>query len=706
MTKQVLLVFIAMWAAAPSQPVCAVSPTAEEMAAAQHWVAASFMGNGPADPSKKHWFTQADESFFSFVCDGKPSREFLKTCECQRSKRSLDENRVEHTTTYTDSKTGLVVRCVGVEHRHFPTVEWTVYLKNTGTADSPFIDNLYALDIGLKRGLPDEFLLRHSAGSWAGAAAYALYETPLPHGTLQRISAYGGRPSNTDMPYFNLEWGGQGIVLAVGWPGQWKAEFHRDDHEGLHITSGQELTHFKLHPGEEVRTPLIALQFWKGGWVDAQNVWRRWMNECNLPRPGGKPVPPIFSGQAGYANSWMYEATEENQKAFLDRFLEIGIQVDHWWMDTGWFYAQGVPQNQWTPEMQILNKNGRLWEKFNIWEVNKVRFPHGIKAVSDHAHAKGVKTILWFEPERVTPDSWPEHQHPEWCLKASTTPQMLLDLGNAEARKWITDRVHDVLTAEDIDVYRSDFNMDPLDHWRQNDAADRQGITENHWVTGYLTFWDELLRRNPKLLIDSCASGGRRNDLETMRRSVPLWKSDYAIEPVGMQCQLYGLAFWLPYFGNCGGQMDPYVFRSNMNPAIAKGTWEDRTPGHDVRDKKQDYNRLLQMIGQWRQMAGNYAGNYYPLTPYSVANDVWMAWQFDRPEQGEGMVQAFRREKCEAGSLCVKLRGLEPDAVYVLTDVDKPGTTELTGRELQDKGLSIASEQPRSAVIVTYRKKT
>ncbi len=42
---------------------------------------------------------------------------------------------------------------------------------------------------------------------------------------------------------------------------------------------------------------------------------------------------------------------------------------------------------------------------------------------------------------------------------------------------------------------------------------------------------------------------------------------DYAVEPVGMQCQTYGLAMWLPYFGNCGGQIDKYVFRSTLRSA-------------------------------------------------------------------------------------------------------------------------------------------
>ena len=51
--------------------------------------------------------------------------------------------------------------------------------------------------------------------------------------------------------------------------------------------------------------------------------------------------------------------------------------------------------------------------------------------------------------------------------------------------------------------------------------------TENLYIQGHLAFWDELRRRHPALRIDSCASGGRRNDLETMRRAVPLLRNDF-----------------------------------------------------------------------------------------------------------------------------------------------------------------------------------
>ena len=59
--------------------------------------------------------------------------------------------------------------------------------------------------------------------------------------------------------------------------------------------------------------------------------------------------------------------------------------------------------------------------------------------------------------------------------------------------------------------------------------------------------------------------------------------------------------------------------------------------------KDLDYELGRKLIAQWRQVVDYLIGDFYPLTAYSLADDVWMAFQFARPENGSGMVQAFRR---------------------------------------------------------------
>ncbi len=195
----------------------------------------------------------------------------------------------------------------------------------------------------------------------------------------------------------------------------------------------------------------------------------------------------------------------------------------------------------------------------------------------------------------------------------------LLNLADRRAWEWLVEHVDGLIRSEGIDLYRQDFNIDPLPFWRAADAADRQGITENHYVVGFLRFWDELLRRHPDMLIDSCASGGRRNDLETLRRAVPLWRSDYAFEPIGHQCMTYGISLWLPYhgtgtvaysaapyYGSGLTLVEPYAFWSNATPSLGCGI--------DIRVRELDYEALRRLYRAWREFGQFYYADFYPLT--------------------------------------------------------------------------------------------
>lgn len=627
-------------------------------------------------PLLEHWIGQyTSEPPFSFRYAGRPSSELLKTWPVIRTSKALDDSRIQRVLTYTDPETKLVVRCEGIEYKDFPTIEWTLYFQNTGTTDTPILADIQALDTRLERGGDNEFVLHHQKGTFVRADDYEPLTTVLKPNQKERFAPPGGRPLGAVFPYYNIEWGDQGIIAVVGWPGQWAAQFIRDPANGLRVTAGQELTHLKLHPGEKIRTPLIVLQFWKGDWIRSQNIWRRWMLAHNVPRRDGKLPPPMMPAVSGNQFPGLL-CNEADEIRYIDRYLEEGIKITHWWMDAGWYVNKGD------------------WTTTGTWEVDTNRFPRGLRYISDYAHSKGIKLIVWFEPERVTAGSWLADRHPEWVLGGNRGG--LLNLGHPDAWDWLVNHFDHIITEQGIDFYRQDFNMDPLSYWRANDDADRQGITEIKHVQGYLAFWDELVRRHPNLMIDSCASGGHRNDLETLRRAVPLLRSDYIFDPVGEQCHTYGLALWMPFYGTGFIDFNAYIVRSLMGP--------DTTLSCDARRKDLDWDLLRKLVSQWRQIVPDYFGDFYPLTPYSLDNGAWMAWQFDLPEKGEGIVQAFRRAHSIYRTAEIRLRALNPDATYTITNLDDGRPVELTGRELFERGLVVEVMDRPGAVVFTYKK--
>ncbi|MCL5095939.1 MAG: alpha-galactosidase, partial [Candidatus Omnitrophica bacterium] len=146
----------------------------------------------------------------------------------------------------------------------------------------------------------------------------------------------------------------------------------------------------------------------------------------------------------------------------------------------------------------------------------------------------------------------------------------------------------------------------------------------NLYVQGFLAFWDELLRRHPKMYIDTCASGGKRLDLETLRRSVPLLRSDWAVlkfDPngdIGQQCQTYGLSCWIPYNGTGAPCTDLYTLRSSYCAAYRMG--------YDALDPNRKTKLFLHGAGEIRKIQPYLLRNFYPLTPYSRATNSWIAW--------------------------------------------------------------------------------
>jgi len=135
-------------------------------------------------------------------------------------------------------------------------VEWTLYFKNTGDKDTPILADIQALDIRLERKPgPDPaagFLLHHNAGSLTEPSDYQPFETVLGPGTDLRITGQRGRPTASDLCYFNLETAAdEGLIIALGWPGQIATRFLNDRERRLRIAAGQESTRFKLLPGEE-----------------------------------------------------------------------------------------------------------------------------------------------------------------------------------------------------------------------------------------------------------------------------------------------------------------------------------------------------------------------------------------------------------------------------------------------------------------------
>lgn len=646
-----------------------------------------------------HFFANPENLPFSFIYDGKKISGIPTEWNPVSKKRRIDTNIMETIYEGNDASSGLHIKLECFEYMDYPVVEWVVWFTNKGNAQTPLIQDILALD-GEFDG--SSAVLYHCNGDYYSVDGYTPQETPLPDGNALKFAPNGGRPCDGAFPYFRIQFEGCGLTMAVGWPAQWSAGFTGTE-KGIHIATGQEKTNLKLMPEESIRTPRMTIMSWLGDTSRAINLWRRWYLEHIMPKPDGNPIKTMLVCAATDDGEEFTNANEDNQIRYMDRAKKLGLDYDVWWIDAGWYPCR--------------DENGdRRWWQTGTWEPDPERFPNGFKNVSKRIEENGGRLLVWFEPERVYAGSKLDNEHQEWLLKVRENPSdtnRLLNLGNPECRRWLTDHICKLIKDNGIGIYRQDFNFPPLQYWRDNDAEDRQGINENLHVQGYLQYWDDILARNPGIWIDSCSSGGRRNDLETMRRSVPLHYTDfgYGNHPVKLAFH-HTLYSWIPYFKEVtlswdvckpgedtrfDKQVDSFSFHCGMGPMMFASL--------DIRKDDYDFELAVKMIGIWRKAVDTILhGDYYPLTPFSKSNEKWLSWQFDIPEKEKGLIQGIRFADCPEESFTAYPKAICPDKNYIFKNPETHETIEISGNVLAKDGFTFNLPK-RSAAIWFYKVK-
>ncbi|MCX6561027.1 MAG: alpha-galactosidase [Candidatus Aminicenantes bacterium] len=621
----------------------------------------------------------------SFQYGGKPSAGLFKSWPAVTDTQTAGTKTIR-TTVYTDPATKLQVTVVTTMYSDFPAVEWVARFKNAGGKDTPIIEGLQACDVVLADRPAGAATLYRALGSSATRSDFAPVQDALAINAEVVFGPSGGRSSDsTALPFFNIASDGAGVMAAIGWSGSWTAAVKRTGPQAIRLRAGQSATRFVLHPGEEVRIPSVALVFWKApDRLAGHNLFRRFILAHHSPFPKTPLAMLPFSSSVGSGGPLPCNehvcATESYVLAAIDRLRQFKLEPDACWIDAGWYENASI---SW-------------WAGVGNWTINKANFPRGFRPITDATRAwDGKRFVLWFEPERVYEGTRIDREHPEWVTKLPGNPNRLLNLGDPQALRWLIGEIARFLKAEGVSIYRQDFNFDPALYWKAMDAPDRVGVAEMKHIAGLYAFWDGLLAAQPGLLIDNCASGGRRIDLETVGRSVPLWRTDYSyFEPNGYQCHTYGLHLYLPWSGTGNNDPRKYNFRSSMNGAVVTG-WElnNSFPIPLAQDD----------IAEFRALRPYFLADYYPLTEYSTGDEAWAAFQWDRPEERDGIVLAFRRPSAPAASIVVRLRGLDPEGDYEASFEDYGIAVVKTGREL-GQGLSVKIPDAPGSLLIRYKR--
>lgn len=637
-------------------------------------------------------FGRGERPPFSFRYGDVPSARLIGKWKHSMSKLPAEEDgQLRYLASYTDPATGLRVECELTGWNDFGAVEWVLRFENTGAERTPRVSCVRTVDLSLQHSssVPEVY---YANGSEASRADFAPRQKSMQPGDTLLMEPRGGRSSDGAFPFFNIETSpGQGVVAAVGWSGTWTAQMVAADPRSLSLQAGLKTLDASLLPGEKIRAASICLLFWQGqDRMAGHNRFRRYMLAHRSRKVEGKPVfYPMFGGfnwgDPAPCNEYTCMTTEY-AIALMQRTRLFGLSPEAFWLDAGW-YAEAADF-----------ATGRNWANtVGNWQPDPERFPQGLRPIGEYAKEKvGAKFMVWFEPERVYKGTRWYSEHPQWMLDAGGD-NCLFNLSDPEACRWMSRQIGDILEQNSIDYYRQDFNIAPASIWAANDEPGRQGITEVKYIEGLYAFWDYLLQRFPGLLIDNCASGGRRLDYETMLRSAPMWRTDYQYgEPVGYQCHTYGLEFFLAQHATGLYHTNPFDARSSFGSAVVFN-WKLTQQGEsftDMQHTMQEFSRVRPYFYE----------DFYPLsgTDDLTGDDIWLAYQLHRPSDQTGYIVAFRRAQCQQTEYRVRLGGLEPDVRYQLESSDGTRLQTVPGSQLSE-GYTLHLDQPRSSLLLFYR---
>ena len=552
------------------------------------------------------------------------------------------------------------------------TCEWALFLKNTGTGNSDVISNFYGLNASFETGNSKVY---YSKGSHNSSNDFALGMKNIS--VIPKVfDCTEGRSSYTYMPYFNIAGETSGIVLGVGWSGEWETSVLQSG-KYTELTVKQAEFEAYLLPEEVVRTPLVSISFYNSdNPLKGFNQFRNWMTDSVVP--ANIPDTMTMLEVAGPESTNTTDQIFDTLNTFSDDVFSV---ADYFWMDAGWYdYVNG------------------WYDSVGNWTPDTDRYDNGIKEISDYAEDKNCGLVLWYESERVYPDTIlgkAGADHENWLVYKDDGEFAMWNFAEIDAAEYIANYIADSLVDNGVNVFRHDFNFDISGMWKKADKEiydGRKGICENHYVNNFYRYLDYLSVNVKGLIIDNCASGGRRLDLEMMRRSVPLWRSDYNCSRrydtlEATQAQTYGLSFWIPMSGTIKYTESEYAARTG----IMFGNLETfgTVPS--------------EYYGAYKEQRELTIGNFYPISDGKCDTHEILAMQYSQSDGACGEALIYKRADVRADNYALILNGLDPDKEYKVYDYDTPDkVTKVSGEELMDTGYEITLPEGEKAVIIMY----
>lgn len=514
-----------------------------------------------------------------------------------------------------------------------------------------------------------------------------------------------GRSSKGQHPYFALFQAANSVLSgSVAWSGNWTFRFEPLPAGGYRVSGGlHDWEFFKdLPPGAQTESPPLVLVAGRDLNIVSQHYARVGRRHW-YPRNALSALAPVE-----WNHWWSYEDDHINESIFMQNTnvaAERGVEICM--LDAGWF-GPSDPASFW-------------YDYRGDWDVvNTVRFPNGVRPLSDNAHAKGMKFGMWCEIEALGVKAHLAETHPELVALREGERLGYVCFGNPQTQEWAYQTLARLIRENDLDWIKLDFNLDPGAGCNRTDHGHGAGDGLYEHYQGYYRMLERIRADFPHVVLENCSSGGLRIDLGIMRRLDMTFLSDpdWPIHNLQLfwgvttmlapdSCLHWGFCDWInknppPYqtFNPRDPKLKPHQFdyytRTSMlnvygfsQKLIELPAWVEARFDHHTSVYKSIVRRFVKHA------------DLYRLTEQprrDGGGDRWCAFQYSLPDASEHLLFVFRLPGADS-EFTLKLANLQPDRIYHIEGFEGERIAPCSGRELMEDGIRLSNMPLESSAL-------
>ena len=567
-----------------------------------------------------------------------------------------------------DKVTGAEVTLVYTVFKDYGAITRSVVVKNN--SDKAFsIEAVHSLCVDLPSA---DFEMIDLYGKWIKERSVGRHTL---HTGIQSIKSKRGSSSHNHNPFTALitkgatETYGECYGFNLVYSSNFSIDVEVDSFNCARVLMGinPETFSWVLEPQEEFYSPEAVMVYTNEGLGEMSRIFHRLYSNNLIRGEWKKKKRPLL------INNWEGTGMDfdtDKLVSFARHAKNMGFEMLV--MDDGWFGHRDSDDSS-----------------LGDWYVAEYKLPGGLSNLISQVKAMGLKFGIWFEPEMISPDSDIFRAHPDWHLHVTgrdssiARNQYVIDYSRKEVRDYIYSQMYKILSENDIDYVKWDFNRNLTEVANADLPPERQGEVFHRFVLGTYEIMDRLTTDFPHLLLENCSGGGGRFDAGMLYYSPQIWTSDDT-DPIERLTIQFGTSMCYP-----ASTMGAHVSASKRTGYETKtnvALWG--TFGYELDPDKLSEDEITEIKEQAKLYHKYYDvihyGDLYRLeSPFENYNRC--AWQFVSEDKKEALVTVVQIKKVVHGFKMLKLQGLKKDAIYK----DEATGDTYSGAYLMNAGLNL-----------------